>query len=283
MYVAERLVFVELHKTGGTHIGTWLARLAPGEQVGKHNRVPPALRDRFVIGSVRNPWDWYVSLWGYGCDGKGAVFQTVTRGLDLGYLWRDLGIEMGSTGIPVGTMLRQAVADLQRPVSAWRRVYRDANDAGAFREWLQMMMDVPRRFDVAEGFGFSPVSQWAGILTYRYLKLFTTLDARLYTDTTLATEAGARAALAKHRLVRGIIRTEHLEEDFIDALQRAGYALTDEQCAAVRAGRHAKTNTSGRRSASYYYDAAAIDLIARREALIIGEHGYVPPAADGAA
>jgi hypothetical protein len=180
-------------------------------------------------------------------------------------------------------MLRQAVADLQRPVAAWRRVYRDANDAGAFREWLQMMMDVPRRFDVAEGFGFSPVSQWAGILTYRYLKLFTTLDARLYTDTTLATEAGARAALAKHRLVQGIIRTEHLEEDFIDALNRAGYALTEEQCAAVRAGRHAKTNTSGRRSASYYYDAASIDLIARREALIISEHGYVPPAADGAA
>ncbi len=206
MYVADRLVFVELHKTGGTHIGTWLSRLAPGEQVGKHNRVPPALRDRFVIGSVRNPWDWYVSLWGYGCDSKGAVFQTVTRGLDFGYLWRDLGIEMGSTGIPVGTMLRQAVADLQRPVAAWRRVYR-------------------------------PVSQWAGILTYRYLKLFTTLDARLYTDTTLATEAGARAALAKHRLVQGIIRTEHLEEDFINALNRAGYALTEEQCAAVRAGR----------------------------------------------
>lgn len=280
MYVADRLVFVELHKTGGTHISTWLARLAPGEQVGKHNRVPPALRDRFVIGSVRNPWDWYVSLWGYGCDGKGAVFRTVTRGLDLGYLRRDLGIEMGSSGYAV---LRQTVADLQRPAAAWRRLYRDVNDAWAFREWLQMMMDVSRRFDVAEGFGFSPVSQWTGILTYRYLRLFTTLDARLYTDTTLATEAGARAALAKHRLVRRIIRTEHLEEDLIDALQRAGYALTQEQCAAVRAGRHARTNTSRRRSASYYYDAASIDLIARREALIIGEHGYVPPAGDGAA
>lgn len=280
MYVADRLVFVELHKTGGTHISTCLARLAPGEQVGKHNRVPPALRDRFVIGSVRNPWDWYVSLWGYGCDGKGAVFQTVTRGLDLGYLRRDLSIEIGASGYAV---LRQAVADLQRPAAAWRRLYRDVNDAGAFREWLQMMMDIPRRYDVAEGFGFSPVSRWAGILTFRYLKLFTTLDARLYTDTTLATEAGARTAWATHRLVRGIIRTEHLEEDLIDALNRAGYALTQEQCAAVRARRHTRTNTSRRRAASYYYDAASIDLIARREALIIGEHGYVPPAADGAA
>lgn len=67
------------------------------------------------------------------------------------------------------------------------------------------------------------------------------------------------------------------------ALQRAGYALSQEQCAAVRARRHTRTNTSRRRAASYYYDAASIDLIARREALIIGEHGYVPPAADGAA
>lgn len=182
MYVADRLVFVELHKTGGTHISTCLARLAPGEQVGKHNRVPPALRDRFVIGSVRNPWDWYVSLWGYGCDGKGAVFQTVTRGLDIGYLWRDLGIEMGSSGYPVGTVLRQTVADLQRPAAAWRRLYRDVNDAGAFREWLQMMMDVSRRFDVAEGFGFSPVSRWAGILTHRYPKALWTRVDGLHAD-----------------------------------------------------------------------------------------------------
>jgi hypothetical protein len=283
MYVAERLVFVELHKTGGTHIGKWLAALAPGKQVGKHNRVPMALRDRFILGSVRNPWDWYVSLWGYGCDRKGAVYHTVTRGLDVGYLLRQLSDEMGVSGYPIAAMLRQAVADVARPAAAWRSVYRDANDAGAFREWLHMMMEVERRFDVAEGFGFSPISNWAGILSYRYLKLFTTLDNRLYTDSTLGTPEGARTALRATWLVRGIIRTEHLEEDLLDALSRAGYAPTEAQREAVRAGRNAKTNTSGRRSSAYYYDDRTIALVGQRESLIIAEHGYAPPVpAEGA-
>ncbi len=40
MFVSDKLVFTELHKTGGTHIYSWLSRLIGGEQRGKHNRVP---------------------------------------------------------------------------------------------------------------------------------------------------------------------------------------------------------------------------------------------------
>lgn len=277
MYVTDRLVFVELHKTGGSHIGKWLAKLAPGEQIGKHNRVPAHLRQRYIVGSVRNPWDWYVSLWGYGCGGQGAVYHKATRGLSLAYVVRQLGTEMGHAGYPIQAMLRQTLSDLQYSPATWQAVYRDADDAGAFREWLHMMMNVRRRLEVGEGYGFSPVSRWAGILTYRYLKLFTSLDARLYGDDTLGTEAGALNALRAHKLVRSIIRTEQLEEDLIEALTSAGYPLTPEQQADVHRGRSEKTNTSKRRDTSFYYDAPTSRLVLERESLIIREHGYVAP------
>ena len=277
MYVAEKLIFVELHKTGGTHIGKWLSELAPGEQVGKHNRVPTSLRDRFVIGSVRNPWDWYVSLWGYGCDGRGAVYHAVTRGLSLRYLLRQLGSEMGAVGYPARAMMRQALADVQRPVARWRAVYRDSNNAEAFRDWLHLLMDNERRFDCAEGFGFSPISRWGGLLTYRYLKLFTSLDARIYNDPALGSLESAQIALSETRLVQHVIRMETLEDDLLEAVSRAGYSPSHDQRAAVLQARSAKTNTSSRRPASFYYDAATIALVQERESLIITEHGYRSP------
>lgn len=277
MYITDRLVFVELHKTGGSHIGKWLSRLAPGEQVGKHNRVPTALRNRFILGSIRNPWDWYVSLWGYGCSGQGSVHRQVTRGADLSYVMRQLGREMGVAGNPWRAMFTQMLHDIGKPSARWKATYRNPNDPAAFRDWLHMVMDVDRRYDLAEGYAFSPVAAWAGLLSYRYLKLFTSLDETLYTDERLASLNGTRECWAQSRIVQAVIRTEALEEDLLDSLGRAGYTLTEAQCAEVRAGRNDKTNTSRREAPAFYYDAATTSLVAEREALIIEHHGYVAP------
>ena len=277
MYVADRLVYTELHKTGGTHIGKWLDRLVPGEQRGKHNRVPAALRDRFLLGSIRDPWDWYVSLWAYGCLPRGSVAAQVTRRVNLRYLREQLPAEMGLGGFPVGTMLRQLAADVVKPVDRWRAAYRDSKDPAAFRSWLRLMMDPARRFDIAEGYGFSPVSAWAGVLTYRYLKLFTNLDDALYHDRRLGTFEGARRAWAESRTVGHVIRNEHLVEDLLEALTLAGYELNAEQRNALLASRDVRTNRSERLGTAHYYDAESVALVAGREALIIAEHGYTPP------
>ena len=66
MFVSEKIVFLELHKTGGSHIGHLLSSLLEGEQVGKHNTLKDLYRNRTILGSIRNPWDWYVSLWPMG-------------------------------------------------------------------------------------------------------------------------------------------------------------------------------------------------------------------------
>ena len=38
MFIADRLIYVELPKTACTHIGKLLALVVPGEQRGKHNK-----------------------------------------------------------------------------------------------------------------------------------------------------------------------------------------------------------------------------------------------------
>lgn len=277
MFVSEKIVFVELHKTGGTHIGQWLKVLIDGEQIGKHNRVPPALQNRFIIGSIRNPWDWYVSLWAYGCNGSGSVRRQSTRHIDLRYCWDELPHEMGRHWLNPLQWQRQIYADAIKPVNDWQHSYRDSDDPMAFKEWLLMIMDSKRRFDIGEGYGFSPASRKFGLLTYRYLKLFTNLDASLYRNSALSTLDGVNDLWQKKKLVSFLVRNENLEEELLLALERATIALSAEQKAALVEAKNNKLNASKRRSTDHYYDRETIELIEYREKFIIDSHGYLPP------
>lgn len=277
MFVSEKVVFVELHKTGGTHIGQWLKVLIDGEQIGKHNRVPPALQNRFIIGSIRNPWDWYVSLWAYGCNGSGSVRRQSARRIDMRYCWNELPHEMGLHWLNPLRWQRQVWSDVVKPVDEWRCSYRDSDDPVAFKEWLLMMMDSKRRFDIGEGYGFSPVSRRFGLLTYRYLKLFTNLDSALYRNSALFTMEGVKELWQEHKLVDFLIRNENLEEDLLLALAQATVDLNAEQKAALLEAKNNKLNASERRSVDYYYDRETIELIEHRENFIINSHGYLPP------
>ena len=140
-----------------------------------------------------------------------------------------------------------------------------------------MMYSLDRRFDMGEGFGFSPVSRRFGLMTYRCLKLFTKLSDDLYKDPELSYRDGINRAFETNRLVSFIIRTEHLEEDLIEALVKAGCTLKVEERQAFLDARKNKTNTSKRLSAGDYFDQETIDLVADREQFIIDMHGYQPP------
>ena len=77
MFVSDQIVFIELQKTGSTHVRHLLTGLLGGSLKGKHNAPTPEIlaRGTPILGSVRNPWSWYVSLWTYGCQKKGVLYQ----------------------------------------------------------------------------------------------------------------------------------------------------------------------------------------------------------------
>jgi hypothetical protein len=270
MFISDKIVFVELHKTGGTHIGKLLANLVGGEQVGKHN---PATADLFTpgrsfLGSVRNPWDWYVSLWGFGCDGRGALFLRVTKPR-----WE---VKARAWRHPRGT-LRSLYRDLGRRPDQWHGTYTHADDAPAFRRWLRMVHDERRRPELGEGYAASPLSAFAGLLTYRYVSLFCRNgDAHEHGRALTSLEA-LRTYERAHCYVDRFIRNERLEHDLVQALLASGIPLTEaQQQYAFSQGR---TNTSSRkRSAAYYYDEDTVRLVADRERFIVEKFGYEPPA-----
>lgn len=82
MYIADKFVVIEISKTGTTHINRILGETVKGETIGKHNSAPGELigSNKTFVASIRDPFDWYVSLWSFGCKVKerDAVYRRST-------------------------------------------------------------------------------------------------------------------------------------------------------------------------------------------------------------
>jgi hypothetical protein len=275
MYISDKVVFVELQKTATTHIKHILLEALDGESVGKHNQLTPELvaRTATFLGSVRNPYDWYLSLWGYGCDSKGGVFHRTTRMTDSslrGLGWRT------HPGKAISLALKNVFnrRELTKRRKEWLASYGDVNNPVLFRDWLRMIHDSDYFADVGEGYSCWPGSSIAGLMTFRYLNLFcvTTSDkARLgylnSVDSIIKFES-------KNLKINRFVRQESLESDMSEFLKEIGVGTS----LRVNEMLSSKTNTSSRgRDLHFYYDQESLGLIARREKMIIEKFGYCFP------
>ena len=262
MFISDKFCFLELHKTGCTHIRNILNELFDGELIGKHNQAYPELFSgkRVFLGSVRDPWGWYTSLWGYGCDNKGVVFQNVTR-YDP---HRELGWVSNPFAVPS-----------ENP-REWMDTYKNINDAGAFRAWLRMMNDANYFTDIGEGYGLCSVNRVAGFTTYRYLKLFCTKLGEQEKLNRLFTFEQIKNYENDNCFIDRFIRIESLEDDLFRVLEESGVKIPSNIKSEIL--EQPKTNISSRKHGSeFYYDIESENLVAERERLIIEKFGYVAP------
>ncbi len=100
MIVTDRFVYIHVSRTGGTFLNKLIMNEVPGARMlqyhGHLEDLPAAFAHLPVIGFVRNPWDWYVSMFsdyrrkgqfvfGVLSDRGTLDFEpTVTRFLNLG-------------------------------------------------------------------------------------------------------------------------------------------------------------------------------------------------------
>ena len=272
MILTPKAVFLELHKTGGTHIGRLMQEFLGGEREGKHNRLPLDYSHRYVFGSVRNPWDWYVSLWGYGCLNRGSVYRQTTNRIDLGYYFRELNKEVDRNDFCAVYAAKQLINDLcYKSTSSWSWCYEDVNDPKRFQVWLSMLLEPRNALDVREGYGLSYLYRDCGLMTYRFLKLFSRSD--LYSNRAFCYKSLCDE-WSRTKLTRDIIKNEELETGFVSVVEKAGHVLSDEQKKKIVSGSVGKTNTSERHNKDSYYTQELIDLVETKERFIVDLFGY---------
>lgn len=271
MFVSDKIVFMELQKTGCTHIRNLLKEIVGGRFVERHIQADPHLftNGRFFLGSVRDPWDWHVSLWAYGCDNKGDFHSNVTtRGIRL----RNRGWKLH----PVSTLTEVLESRPNWHSKQWQRTFRDVNDAGAFREWLHMLHDKTYWSDVGEGYWRCGLNRFAGLLTYRYMKIFTCKKGELDALRAVSTPEQLAEHERKNGFIDYFIRNERLEPDLLDALKFTQTEVPHD--AATKLTSRPRTNTSSKKHGpGYYYDAGTEKLVGDRDRFIVEKFGYVAP------
>ncbi|PSB09560.1 hypothetical protein C7B62_12770 [Pleurocapsa sp. CCALA 161] len=271
MFECERLVYLQLQKTGCTHIAQLLNDYIGGKQIQKHNSLPVNLiGEKYIIGSIRNPWDWYVSLWAFGCNSKG-LFRKKLTSHNLNHL-RCFPVKEKKV-----RSIKALFHEVNKPMSLWKKTYADVENPRLFRDWLHLIFDPMRKYDLTEGYGFSPISSFAGLLTYRYTCVHSNVLKlnKLFNNTDIISFDQLLEFDKQNNLLNGIIRNESLEQDLIQVLKDVGYKLTLEEQEEIISRK--KINTSKHKPSSFYYDDETVNMVRSREQLIIDKYQYNPP------
>lgn len=271
MFLSEKLMYLQLNKTGCTYITNLFEESIPGESLTKHMRIPKAfeIKDRKVVGSIRNPWDWYVSLWGFGCDGGGGLYRRLTS-----RQMRGLGMfgQSNLNRLNYFHLLKFTMAQIKKPLREWQEVYSDSQSPELFRRWLHMILDSDSRYLIGNGYGFSSISSFAGLLTFFYLEKFVRSPEILFEGRICDMQALEKFDW-QDCAVTEFIRLESLKDDFLRVMHDAGYDSCDFE---ELKGKN-KNSSSRRKDITYYYDESTVQLVAKKEDFIIKKHGYSIP------
>lgn len=270
MFIHDDLIFLQLQKTAGTHIAALLTEHLGGRMDGKHGAMDFDPGSRLVVGSVRNPWDWYVSLWSYGCSVSGGV-----QGLLTGS-WMRTAQRIGGTALRRpslwGGALHDLAAHVRRDPVFWRDVYADPHDPERFRRWLRMILSPQGRHLLGADYAARPLSEFSGFYTYRFLSIFTPAQTWRTHANTIRSIDDIGPFFDTYGAVKALIRNESLEEDLAGILARIG---RPELTADVLRGK--RINASKRGKAETYYDEATSTLVAKSDPFMVARFAYSPP------
>jgi hypothetical protein len=276
MFVSDRLVFLQLQKSACTHIANLLGQRLEGRTIGKHEPLASLPAGKLVACSVRNPWDWYVSLWAFGCQRRGGMYLHLTepRHKVLPGALRD-GFQDSRFWAEWPGMVGAYAA---RDRKEWQELYADSGSAVAFRSWLtRVLSGGGKRFEV-DDYPYLPMRDVLGLYTYRFLRMSILRPVWRREAPRVRSMDDVARLYADHNIVDRYIRTEQLEEDLAEVLREVGLdGVTAEDLVVPR------RNASSRRDVGHYHDAATIDLVAREERFLIDRFGYAPPEPAGEA
>ncbi len=244
-------IYLDVYRTGSTQVASLLNSIAAEPRVAMHRHAaitkghPLGFAGRKrIFTTVRNPWDWYVSLWAYGADGSSAIRRYIEAHLDAA-----------------------EVAALY-----------DRSESGpAFRRWLTVMHDPAILQQIMREHlpqsGLAPV---IGLYSYRFLRVTTYHPRLLLRRGLLRRPSDAAVHLRRFGAYHEALRNESLSEDLVGFVERNPQGFRPDAVATIRRIGENRKNASSRSLESYrdYYDDASAALVAGRDCLFSEAFGY---------
>lgn len=270
MFINDRIIYLHMQKTGGTHISKLLKSHLDGEVTLKHGQLRGSPGDRLVFGSVRNPWDWYVSIWTYGCQGDGIVPGRLKMPFpQIGYLFIRESLFHPEKWVQAA---KKIPLHARKDHTYWQRLFSCVDDPQLFREWLRSILSASGKVLLTAEYPHVPMRHVAGYMTFEFLRLFLEFKHWPRLSRSISSMTDINEAYERHGIGNRFIRIESLERDVAEILNELEVAIDQTDL------KGARTNASRRHpSASYYYDDETIELVRNEERFLIERFGYEPP------
>lgn len=272
MLNSEKLILVELHKTGSSRLKKFLSDVLGGESSGKLAVYSDELaaQGKPIVGVVCDPLSFYLDQWRAGCAGKGEIYKRLTddKRWDL--------MRSRQTNRNAKVAKDATKAEARAALLTWNAEYAkthwyaDANNANAFREWLCSLLAVRgTSILIDHGYQVSPVRKLAGYMTYQYcIKFIRNAENMEHSVNTLD---ALRALNARDAITTHFVRVESAGEDLPKVLDAVGVSLTEEQRTTAEGFKRRGADTKAVRT---FYDDETLALVAEREAIINELFGY---------
>jgi hypothetical protein len=265
MIVTERFVYLHLHKSGGSFVSNFLLGFLPSaERVGYHypmTVIPASCSARPVLGSVRNPWEVYVSYYFFQL----ALLKDVRQRLaQMSAEDLDKYIAAGNDPFNGVDVLFELMSDggLLGFTETTSRMMRLGVDDALLDKVLDQM---PTTFNER------------GRSTPRQVDGFRGMNVRAQDLATIrGAGEGLYSFLFRHLYGDGhgvaFLQQECLRDALLAYLVSRDIELTPEMVSYVRDAERANVSRHG--AAANYYDAGLAATIGQRDGALIDRFGY---------
>ena len=269
MFISEQICFVEFGKTGCSFIRKILKEnIKMGELTKIHDQISNDLINskKLKVGSIRNPLDWYISLWSFGCKmkKKDPLYSNLTS---LRLNPRRLSSIKNNKIKKIIFLFEQFKKDL----ISNKDLYSDPYNTQNFRKWIKLLFNKTKKNFISEQYSISNTNKFIGYMTFHYLIKFTNhnFHYKLFNGI-LNNNEDINDYYNKHSYIDHFIIFENLNKSLIHLFKKIELPLDEEKLFKTR-----PINKSSRfPKVSEYYDNETKEMIQHFDALIFALHKY---------
>ncbi len=167
MIFGDKYVFLELGRTGSTYARYILKQIPNSIAVGKKHNIYTDLNYEYKalfeqkskIGNVRNPFEYYVSLFAFCCSERGGLHARITKRPDIISYYKP-------------TDVLKTIWLHFKYKKVWKSIMSDENSTENFQRFLKMLFETHPEA-IGDFYGISGANQKMGFLTFNYLRTYT--------------------------------------------------------------------------------------------------------------
>ena len=264
MFISSKICFLELEKTGISTIKKFFKNhIEEGIITRPHDYVSEEILNKklFFIGSIRNPLDWSVSRWSYGCMMKtdDSLFRNfIKKRFNISRIQSIEGQLINKFNYLKNQFFKNK--------THLENLYSDPYNQKNFQQWLKELLLKKENNALAEQYYFSSIKHNFGYMTYRYLIMFTKPQNRkeIYSD--LKTYYDIENFDKNYNFINKFIKVENLNNDLENVLEKFNIKKQKD----IERINPSKRN----KDVNFYYDKECLEIVKNQDKYIFDKFNY---------